>query len=72
VEYGILNLGTRWMRLLASCPSRFSLEERTPVPIALETGWALEPVWMLWRRDKSRCAGNRTLVVQPRVSLDTD
>jgi hypothetical protein len=25
----------------------------TPVPIALEAGWASEPVWMLWRREES-------------------
>jgi hypothetical protein len=36
-----------------------------PVPIAEEAGWVPEPVWMLWRREKSYPAGNRTPTVQP-------
>jgi hypothetical protein len=34
-------------------------------PIGLDARWALEPVWMLWRRKKKSCsAGIRTRAVQ--------
>jgi hypothetical protein len=37
-----------------------------PVSIGVEAGWAPEPVWMLWGREKPLAsAGNRTPVVQP-------
>jgi hypothetical protein len=41
-------------------------------PLDRRLGGAPEPVWMLWRREKSLdCAGNRTPVVQP-VSIPTE
>ena len=33
-----------------SCPGRFTPQKRKPAPIAYEAGWALQPVWMFWRR----------------------
>jgi hypothetical protein len=33
-----------------SCPDRFTPKIRNLAPIAYETGWALQPVWMFWRR----------------------
>jgi hypothetical protein len=29
------------------------LGKKPPVPIVQEDGWASEPVWMLWNREKS-------------------
>jgi hypothetical protein len=43
----ILNLGPRWvcqLHALAALPQ---------TPIGQEAGWALEPVWMLQKREKS-------------------
>jgi hypothetical protein len=37
----------------ASRPSRFTPGKEPPVPIGQETVWAPEPVWKLWRREKS-------------------
>jgi hypothetical protein len=54
--------GGEW---LASRPSRFTPEYRTPVSIAYEDWRASEPVWALWRTEKSYPARNRTLIVQP-------
>jgi hypothetical protein len=40
-------------------------EKESPIPIVQEDGWALEPVWSLWRREKYLAfAGNWTPVVQ--------
>jgi hypothetical protein len=39
--------------------------EEPPVTIGQEAGWAQEPVWTLWRREKSCSAGNRRPVVHP-------
>jgi hypothetical protein len=42
-----------------------NLDLDPPVPIGEETGWASEPVWTLWRREKSLAlARNRTLAVR--------
>jgi hypothetical protein len=39
-----------------------------PIPIPYEAGWASEPIWTLWRREKIPApAGNLTPVVQPVV-----
>jgi len=38
-----------------------------PVPIGYEAGWALEPVWTRWRREKFPApASNR--ILEPRSS----
>jgi hypothetical protein len=41
------------------------------IPAALspgkEVGLTPEPVWMLWRREKSYTAGNRTQALQPQI-----
>jgi hypothetical protein len=34
-------------------PSALPLGEEPPVPIVYEAGWAPEPVWTLWRREKT-------------------
>jgi hypothetical protein len=36
-----------------------------PVLTEHEDGWAPEPVWTLWRKEKACIAGNQTRVVQP-------
>jgi hypothetical protein len=36
-----------------------------PVPFDKEAWWASEPVWTIWRREKSYYVGNRTRTVQP-------
>jgi hypothetical protein len=39
-----------------------------PVPVRYEVGWAPDPVWALWRKEKSRASTeNLTPVVQPIV-----
>jgi hypothetical protein len=44
-----------------------------PVPIGYETGWAPEPIWTLWNKEKSLASpGNRTPAVQPVVLPYTD
>jgi hypothetical protein len=42
------------------------------VPIGYEARWAQEPVWTLWRREKSCTAGNRAQAVQPVAHCYTD
>jgi len=50
--------GGEW---LTSRTFRFTPQERTPLRIGQEAGWALEPVWAFWRREKSLfLAGIRT------------
>jgi hypothetical protein len=53
----------------ASRPSRFTPKERgkdPPVPIGQEAGWAPEPFWTRWCREKFPApAGNRTLEPRP-------
>jgi hypothetical protein len=41
------------------------------VPIGYEAGWAPEPIWTLWRGEKSYTARNQTQAVQP-VAMPTD
>jgi hypothetical protein len=36
-------------------------EKATPVPIEEVTGWAPEPVWLLWRRQDGQCTYNVTM-----------
>jgi hypothetical protein len=44
-----------------------------PVPIEYEAGWAPEPVWTRWWREKFPVpAGSQTPIVQPVVSRYTD
>jgi hypothetical protein len=38
--------------LLISHPCRFTQEKESIVTTAYEAGWAPEPVWMIWRREK--------------------
>jgi hypothetical protein len=49
-----------------SRPSRFNPGEIPSVPIEQEAGWAPEPVWPQWSREKSLVpTGNQTRAVQP-------
>jgi hypothetical protein len=48
----ILNLSTRWRWVVNITPRSLYPWERTPVLIALETGWALELVWTIWNAEK--------------------
>jgi hypothetical protein len=46
-------------------PIALSRGKQLPVPIG-EAGWAPEPVWTLWRKEKSLTPlGNQTVAVQP-------
>jgi hypothetical protein len=63
----ILDLGTRWGWVVSVTPRpRFTPEERPPVPIGQEAGWASEPVWTqrLEEKEPSASVGDRTPVVQ--------
>jgi hypothetical protein len=43
------------------------------VSIIQEIGWAQEPFWTLWKREKSLAsAGNQTAAVQPVARRSTD
>jgi hypothetical protein len=53
-------------------PARFNPGKEPQVPIGYEVRWAPEPVWTLWRREKSCTAGNRTRAVQPVARRYTD
>jgi hypothetical protein len=55
-----------------SRPGRFTPGNEPPVPTGWEAGWATEPVWTLWRREKFYTAGNRTRPVKPVVHRYTD
>jgi hypothetical protein len=47
-------------------PGSFTPRKEPQVLIGKEAGWAPEPVWTTWSREKSIApAGNRTLAVQP-------
>jgi hypothetical protein len=39
-------------------PAALPLGKEPTVPTGQEAGWAPEPVWTLWRREKSCPAGN--------------
>jgi hypothetical protein len=46
-----------------------------PLPIGQEAGWAPEPVWTMWRKEKScpyRDSKSDTSAVQPVASRYTD
>jgi hypothetical protein len=57
-----------------SRPGHFTSEETVPpVPIGQEAGWAPEPVWTLWSREKSfDSAGYQTSAVRPVPRRYTD
>jgi hypothetical protein len=66
----ILDLRSRWMS--ASRPSRFTSGKRPPVPIGLDrgAGWAPEPVWKPWRKEKSLASTwNRTQPSSPSLCI---
>jgi hypothetical protein len=60
----ILDLGTRWRWVLASCLGCITPKERTQIPNGWESGWTTETVWMLLQGEKSCPDGNRTPVVR--------
>jgi len=52
----------------ASRFGRLTRRERATFTHLQEVGWALEPVWTRWRREKfPAAAGNRTSIVHPVV-----
>jgi hypothetical protein len=48
----ILDLGTRWRRVVRITPLPFTRGMCPQVLIGQETSWASEPIWTLWRREK--------------------
>jgi hypothetical protein len=48
----ILNLSTRRKECPCSCPRDFNPEKQPPIHIEQEEGWAPEPVWTWWQREK--------------------
>jgi hypothetical protein len=48
----LLSCGTRYGGWLAVCASHCMSEGRTLVLIELQAGWAGDPVWVLFRREK--------------------
>jgi hypothetical protein len=58
----VLNVGATWKEHSVSRPGRFTPPGTRPsVPIAYEAWWATEPVWTLWRSEKSLApAGSQT------------
>jgi len=50
----------------ASCPSHFTILERTPVPIEWWVGWAPGPVWAVLKRGESLIpAGMKPWILWP-------
>jgi hypothetical protein len=45
-------------------PATLPLGKQPLVPIGEETGWALDPVCVLWKREKFYPARNRTPAIQ--------
>jgi len=58
----ILNFSIRWGWVVTSPPGK-----EPPVPIHNVAGWAPEPVWIQWQREKNHFtapAGNQTPAIQ--------
>jgi hypothetical protein len=54
-------------------PAALPLEKEPPVLIGYEVGWAPEPAWRLWNREKSLAlAGNRIPAVHHAASRYND
>jgi hypothetical protein len=53
-------------------PAALSTWQKPPVLIRQEAGWAPQPIWTLWRREKSCTAEKRTQVIQPVARRCTD
>jgi hypothetical protein len=49
-KLAILNLSTRWKRVVNFTLQPLYPWERTPVRIEQETGWASNQLWTNWRR----------------------
>jgi hypothetical protein len=49
----ILDLGTRWRRVVNFTSQTLYSLGKTSVPNEQEAGFAPEPVWTFWRREKS-------------------
>jgi hypothetical protein len=75
----ILNLGKRWAVCVYVCVCVFNFKTRLlyplgkaiPVRIELDAGWAPEPIWTLWRRDKTRSNQPYVQPVSCSISLRT-
>jgi hypothetical protein len=63
----IVDLGTRWKCVQLHALAALSPGKEPPAPIGYEAGWAPEPVWTLWREEKSCTIENRTRVIKPVV-----
>jgi len=50
---GILNFGARWRRVVSFTPLPLYLRGKSLRYHWWEAGWALEPVWTRWQREKT-------------------
>jgi hypothetical protein len=66
----ILTFGARWRRVQHHAPDSL-LQGKAPVSIAWEVLWAPEPVWKIWRTEKSLAATGIRIPDYPTPSLGT-
>jgi hypothetical protein len=58
---------------VVTCPGHFTPGKEPPVSLRYNSGWAPEPVWTLWNREKSLApVGNLILPIQPVACHYTD
>jgi hypothetical protein len=66
-SFTILEVATRWRWMVSFMPQPLYPRGDSPRhPLVRAIGWTQEPIWTLWRREKSFApARNQTLTVQP-------